>query len=274
MVALYLALNFLFNRHRLTDPITVQGTTLIMGDSHLRTAVDPELLTNTSNICRGAEPYVMTYFKLKRILQDNSQIERVILGFSYNSFSGYQDIRLTGTKAGSQFSRYYEVLPLSLLDQIDISKSKFYQTYVGELALYPNFSERFNLGGFQKHEPGIDKANLMETINKHFYPTGEFIGTSNHAKIYLDSIVHLTKDEDISLILLAAPLHAAYRERVPAEIKDYFTSVKLDMKKQGVLVLDFLDRPTEDVEFKDYDHLCYLGAKEFTKLLEGKIKPR
>ena len=264
LLAAFFGTNVLINIHRLFDPVILRTTTLIMGDSHLKTSVDPTLLPNASNVCSGAEPYAVTYYKLQKYLKDNPQIEEIILGFSYNNLGGGQDRRLNGRNAKSQFIRYYEILPIDLPKRVEVNESKFYHTYIRELAMYPNFFESKFLGGFEKHKPGLEKADLTATINKHFYPDGQFAGLSKYAELYLDSIINLTKTRKLELIVVSPPLHKSYIQQVPLEIKDYFGVVKSNIEAQDIRVLDFIDLPYPDSLFKDYDHLSYNGAREFT----------
>ncbi|MCP4457475.1 MAG: type II toxin-antitoxin system VapC family toxin [Cytophagales bacterium] len=73
--------------------------------------------------------------------------------------------------------------------------------------------------------------------------------------------------------MVAAPLHEAYREKVPMEIKDYFVKMKSDLTKQGIPILDFIDQPLENSAFKDFDHLNFDGARVFTKKLSDMKNP-
>ncbi|MCP4457474.1 MAG: hypothetical protein GY816_05525 [Cytophagales bacterium] len=157
LVGLFFTINFLINYHRPTDPANLDGSILIMGDSHLKTAIDPVGLPQSSYVCSGVESYVMTFYKLKKLIRENPQVKEVLLSFSYNNFSGYQELRLIGSRAKSQFIRYYEILPLDLPEQIEINDTKFYHTFIRELALYPNFFDSKYLGGFEKHKSGIEK---------------------------------------------------------------------------------------------------------------------
>ena len=54
------------------------------------TSLNPKLLYNTINISQGAEPYVLTYWKLKEILMLN-KIDTLILGFAPHNISEYND---------------------------------------------------------------------------------------------------------------------------------------------------------------------------------------
>ena len=41
---------------------------LIIGDSHPSRAVNPEMLENAINVCQSAENYIITFWKLKKII--------------------------------------------------------------------------------------------------------------------------------------------------------------------------------------------------------------
>jgi len=274
LMAGYLAINLLINFHRLTDPISLEGNVLIVGDSHLNTSLNPDQFASASNICMGGEAYILTFYKLKKAIEDNGQIDHVLCGFSYNNFSAYRDARLTGEKSKSQFSKYYPVLPLDLPEKIVVNETKFYHTFLRELTLYPNFSPPPYLGGFVKYPYELDKANLKETIRKHYYTNGPFIGISPYTEQFLDSIVSFTTEKNIELTLVSAPLHREYRSRIPEEIKTAFNKTKLRMTRKGILVLDFLDISYNDTLFKDYDHLNYEGAQIFTELIKKEISNR
>ena len=273
LLAAFFGANILINIHRLTEPAVVNGTTLIMGDSHLKTSVDPTLFPSASNICSGAEPYPMTFYKLQKYLKDNPKTKEILLGFSYNNLGGYQNQKLNGTNAKSQFIRYYEIMPLDLPKRIEVNESKFYHTYVRELAMYPNFFESKFLGGFDKLKAGLERADLTMTINKHFYQDGEFAGISDYSATYLDSIISLTKAHDLTLTIISPPLHKSYIQKVPIEIKDHFEVIKSHIEAQQIRVLDFTYQSYPDSLFKDYDHLSYKGAREFTKDLLSKKNP-
>ena len=63
---------------------------LIMGGSHGEDAIDPFVLGNAFNYALRGENYVLTYYKLKRIVEEDAvEIRSLILHFDYHSFSSF-----------------------------------------------------------------------------------------------------------------------------------------------------------------------------------------
>ena len=63
---------------------------IVIGDSHPMAAVNTNMLDNAINISRSAEPYVLTYWKLKAILKNHIP-EILIIGFSPHNISAFND---------------------------------------------------------------------------------------------------------------------------------------------------------------------------------------
>ena len=95
---LILGINFSLNLYFInTIPPMVNANTLIIGDSHPQTAINPKLLNNAENLSQSAEPYLITYFKLKKLL-DTNKINTVILGYSYHNLSAFNDKKFIDSK--------------------------------------------------------------------------------------------------------------------------------------------------------------------------------
>jgi len=272
IVLTFILVNFWWNQDRLEPDLDMEATTLIAGDSHLMTALNPAKFDRGDNICSGAEPYVMTYYKLKEIIRANPQINHILLGFSYHNLSAYQDIKIHGPRAKSQFERYYPMLPMDLPDKVEVSSSKYYHTFLKELGLFPNLKDYNFIEGFRKFEPNLEKSEVEKTIDKHFYTHGEYVGISRYAAAFLDSIQHLTTQHQIDLTLVGAPLHYEYSEKVPEEIKTLYSELKEKYRARGINVLDHQQAAYPDAFFKDHDHLSSKGAEVFTEEILKTLK--
>jgi hypothetical protein len=271
LVLTWLFSNWLWNNSQHSRPLNVDATTLIVGDSHLMSALIPGRMENTENVCAGAESYLMTYYKLIRVLNDNPQVNQVLLGFSYNNFSTYQDDRITGDRAKSQFNRYYPVLPLRLVKYVPMNRTKFVHTYVQKMMLYPNKDVFPYRGGFQSHEPGIHMADVRKTINKHFFPDGKASGISFQSSAYLDSIISLCDQRNVNLVLVSAPVHQFYAEEVPLHIKVFYERKYEELLDRDVPVLHYINKSMRNGNFKDFDHLAFSGAEQFTEIIKGDL---
>ena len=64
----YLAVSVAWNQAavRLTRP-RIASRILVAGDSHVMTALNPEILGSAANVAQGAEPLFVTYWKLRAL---------------------------------------------------------------------------------------------------------------------------------------------------------------------------------------------------------------
>lgn len=267
----WMTINFIFNYYQLNRPVKIDADTLIIGDSHLRFGLDPELIPSSENVCIGAEPLLITHYKLKRILSDNPDIKTVLLGYSYNNFSAYQDEKLYGNRAKSQYNKYYSVLPLSLPNYTHLNEVKFYHTYVEKMLLYPNFKPWPFMGEHDKMKPNLENANLDAIMKRHYYIDDEVADISTISGQYLDSIISLTLDRKVKLFLISTPLRPEYIENTPDHIVNYWDEKTMDLRDKGVNILDYskLDYPAD--HFHDHDHLSIIGTEKFSKEVLEKI---
>jgi hypothetical protein len=267
-----MGINLYINSYRLQFRFQTEAPTLIVGDSHLMTSVDPAKFKNAENLCSGGEPYVFTFYKLKNIIKHNPEVKRLVLGFSYQNLAGFQDQRLLGPKSKSQFERYYPLLPAELPRYIPVSKDKFYHSYLKELALFPNFREYKFIDGFKKHQAHLHRADLQETVRKHYFPGNNVSMLSKYAPLYLDSIYNLSREHDIELILAGAPVHPDYLKQVPDKVREAYQAMGEKFQERNVPVLTYFELVYPDSHYRDYDHLSYLGAEKFTQRIKSDIE--
>ncbi len=269
VVLAWLGVNFAINYYHISRPVRFDATTVIIGDSHLMSSLDPELLPNAMNVCDGAESYVATFYKLKRILADNPQMNHVLLGFSYNNLSANQDDRFTIHRTKGFFDKYYPVFPLELPEYVKLNETKFYHSFVEKMMLYPNLGKKVIEGGFRNRTTRLNDADVEDTIDKHYFKGDSLVGDSEFAPQYLDSIVYLCHVKNLELTLIAAPLHASYRELIPGSAKNSWLKKKGELTTAGHSVLDFTRVDFPDSFYLDYDHLAYLGAEQTTLYLKS-----
>ena len=76
------------------EDLHLTSSTLIMGDSRTQYSLDPHLFPSANNISQTAEPYFLTYWKLKALI-DLHEIDTVILGFAHQNISAFNDRKLS-----------------------------------------------------------------------------------------------------------------------------------------------------------------------------------
>ena len=90
----YFILIFFINLNAKEEVNLGQYDTLIVGDSGLGASLNPKKLYSTQNICQNSEPYYITYFKLKFLLEKNVKPDTIILGFGNHNISNYNEYKL------------------------------------------------------------------------------------------------------------------------------------------------------------------------------------
>lgn len=275
IVIAIMAGNYLFNKNYVNRPPDIEEAKIVIaGDSRMMTSIDPEKIDSSVNIAQNSESYVITYHKLKRVLEHNESVEQIVLGFSYPSFSAYLDGIFNGDIATTDvLTRIYPLMSLEDFTVLEVDEEKYYQVLFKNLFVYPHINHQKYMGGFSRLEYGLDKADLESVILRHYYDEdSNNIGISPVAEKYLDSIILLAEEEEVELILVNVPLQEDYLEQIPENFRKYYEEVKQECISEGVEVLDYGDLPMEDRYFKDYNHLDYEGATYFTSIIKQELE--
>lgn len=282
-VILLLLASYAVNRWLIrSDRYIIAGDirTLIIGDSHARRALNPNIIEASVNISMGGEPYIVTLRKLERILCDNPGIQNVVMGLTWLNLSGIQDERFRHPRSSkAMFDRYYPLVDLDDLSQVPVDYRKYLQSLIRNEVL-PNRQYAANLlkRSFNRGAPSYpyiggfifdviapeDQLSLEETIEKQFYPNGRDAVVSQTSINALFGIVSLAGERGVNLFLVATPLHSDYIEKVPADIKSAFKECRGKIAEtQGVRFLDYRREIESDIGglFMDYNHVNMEGAE-------------
>jgi hypothetical protein len=271
IVLIIMAGNYFFNKTYLNIPPKLNDTeVLIIGDSRLMTGINPDLIPNCKNTAQNSESYLISYYKLKYLLAHQHGIKRVILSFSYPSFSAYLDGIFKGDVATLDvLNRIYPIMGLRDFNGVEVDEQKYYQVLFKNMLVYPHTNHHKYLGGFVKLKPGLERANLDGTIMRHYFDKDtNNIGISKVARAYLDSMIVLTQQKNVELVLVNVPLHKDYLKRIPKNFIDYYDQVKKELELKNVRILDYGGMVIDDKYFKDYNHLDEEGANYITEIIK------
>lgn len=86
---------------------------VFMGDSHVRSSLNDKQIENHVNLGLYAETFYFTYYKLKFLLAENSNVKRVYLGLGYHSLSNFYDKFIYGKDSKTISSNYFSYSPLN-----------------------------------------------------------------------------------------------------------------------------------------------------------------
>ena len=246
--------------------------TLILGHSHAALGYNTKYIDNTVNIGEQAEPYVYSYFKLKKIVQNNPKIKRVFVEYTNNQINKKDMDRWLWEDKYLQHSfKKYGVL----LDGDAIT------------SLYKNNTQGF-ITAFSKSL--FDNIPRLYSLNKNIFLKGQFGGyipceeqlkdnqemrkrTLKDTKISFENIFYLRKiveychEHKIEIILVRTPMHKTYdlsynEIKFEMILKTYFKNIKF---------IDNKNFEISDNGFQDREHLNINGAKIYSQYFNKQI---
>ena len=254
--------------------LTKDSSVFIAGDSHPQRGINPEYFKHAENIAQSAEPYVLTYWKLKKIFQTHVP-DTLILGFSPHNISAYNDLKFSDDNwAPEVFRRSYPILNLDNIEgKIPINYFTYSRVIWDNTAYFPKEDHINYMGQFAKGE--ASKPNDWErVIKRQFYDEDKSLGVSELSVQYLDSIVHLCTTKNIEIVLVSTPVHTTYFENIPPPMMERYSDLCQHYATRH-LVFNRMNKEYPDSLFFNSNHLNTLGANTFTQELieELKVKP-
>lgn len=272
-ILLFFSVNALVNYFIYTDENfdLNKANVLIMGDSHIHKSVDPSSFFSAVNVAQPAESYVLTYWKLKKMIVDNG-VDSVIVGFSPHNLSAFNDQKFSNTTWSEEmFKRCYTILEFKSLDDVKVDWKGFTKVYFKNNCFYPTSDHVFYRGGFEPKE-GSHLNKIQTTINRHYYGNGEPFKASVSCIKQLELIVGLCVSNKTKVILVSPPVHPKYYDKIPLSLKKSYKSVKENLQLKGVLVIDKTAEFYPDSLYYDGDHLNSRGANRFSKELAAILR--
>ncbi|MGY6521475.1 MAG: hypothetical protein ACXIUD_07095 [Mongoliitalea sp.] len=250
-----------------------EGTKLlIIGNSQPEAAFNDELIENSYNFAKEAEPYFYTYIKLRGLLDQPHAIERVFIQVSPWEFTSERDswvwgksnlqsmywkffLHFNGQEYGLLWSKSWDNLLNVHLFQ---SLTRLYKRVV----LADPVSVRADYGGYVAW-PETDLA-LGESVPE----LEELNYESNNVHIaYLEKIVYLLQKEGIAIYFTQTPLHASVRDLYDSQ--QLLEALPVLMK--DIPYLDFSGFPVDSKYFSDEFHLNAAGATLFSEWFNQRL---
>ncbi|MDD3356846.1 MAG: hypothetical protein PHP72_08035 [Dysgonamonadaceae bacterium] len=243
-------------------------TKLYMGDSHVRYAVNENLLKHSLNLGNSSESLYFSYFKLRQTVKNNPNIQELNLGFSCHNISEYYDDYIFGKYSNSVTPNYFYILPFD--EQLKMMKRDFKQVlprlvHVLKSGINSWFNKNTFEGGYDNLFTDVMpvKASMDERLNLQYYSNGTLHSFSSLNLIYLDKIVKLCKEKNVNLIVINTPMHPYYQAKVPKKFVEKYNSI-VSSKNLKVMDLTRLELP-ENCYQPDGDLVLEEGATETTK---------
>ena len=263
-------------------------TTLILGDSHVGSNLNPVFIPGSINVACGAEDISFSYYKLKKLINAYPSIKTVIMSWSYHQlyiqkgFSNhflnrYQTIldnefyekKLTQEK----FNYVYLLRYISNRFQIPLGVSNDIYDYVYYGILNRGSKSPF-LGSFNAVEGNsIDEVYYSgNPQHRHYYRKGKLITSSPMRKYYLRECVDVCLEKRIRLYLINAPVHKSYYAIIPEGVKNEVDSLAISLENDTTFYMNFSQMSLPDSYFADYHHLNSTGSEYLSKYFNDSIR--
>lgn len=248
---------------------------LVLGDSHTEYAVDDSVFKSSINLSHSADTYFYSFLKLRRMKEENPQIDTLLLALSnHNLLIEYEDRWLFNTAhIKSKFRIYTDLMDFS--DFMFLFKSNSSGVIQGFIEA-PKYSVKLLFRGeLQERDLGkflpSERNKLLEDIEQlKDNKKQRLLKYSENEKKYLFKIVDFCNKNNIELLFIGTPLHSEYvnrKEKEFAFFNEFYSSNLQEFK-----YLDYTKFAIPDSGFQDSDHLNASGAKFFTEYLMKDIR--
>lgn len=274
-----LTIFLILNRHCGNFQINENNNILIVGHSHPECAFNDSLISHVKNYAASGESYFYTYFKTKKIIEQNPEINIVLIEFSNNQIRASKDDwiwneeyilnRLPKYGAYMDFEAYRLLLtknPKGLMNAMPaFLKYSLNQAFNG-------YQTQEDIGGYYYLERNKTDS-LVANINQISIPDNPSQAISDYNLQYLQKLIHCLISLNRRVFLIRSPLHSMYEGY---SNEGQFQEIR-KVNFPEIEFLDFSKFPLKNSEFGDLEHLNHRGARKFSAwfnqlLLEGLLE--
>lgn len=230
-------------------------------------------------MAQSGEAYLYSYIKLRKLLEANKNIRRVMIEVTNNNLESEMDEWTFGkTYVRYHYQKYAHLLkwdelqllvrenPKAVTDAIAIT-AKNNLVYL-RTNHFPYYTYA-DWGKFKKWEESkID--SIIQLTNEQIGTKKASLNTpvfkfSKYNLRFLDSIVALSKQHRKEILFLRAPQHPFYQNTLKDSI--YFKT--LSVRYKSIPLIDFARMGLPDDEYLDFHHVNFKGAVKVSKKLDS-----
>jgi len=248
-----------------------EANLLIIGDSHPEKAIDPALFNSALNLSQSSEPYPVTLWKLRRILQER-QVDTVLIGFSHHNLTGYQDTKFRDADTALEmFRRMYSIASFNDLRPLQVDYPGYLKAWIRNMAIIPR-RDHFNFLDTYDNSRRNDISDYKEASERHFKNKGLPVVFSVTAMKNLDAIIELCREHQVEPVLVGCPVHLRYLQEIPDYIRTRYDIEKERYRQMGVHIIDQTRLVLPDSCYLNSDHLNQSGAEIYFKILSAELR--
>lgn len=249
-------------------------TRLVIGHSHSECSIDDSILQNSINLSASGESYFYNYQKLKKVVENNKQINTVFIEFSNGQIDSVMDDWIWGHQKMSYYLQYYSPFldsedfnlllknnSTDLFSSYSVATRKhLYRILRGDYHLVDEIGSYAD-ARLSKVDEMIAKNKFNSTISK-----SQTLSETNLS--YLRKMIDFCRKNDVQVFLFRSPQHPLYADLINEPL---FQNV-LNTQFNDIEFLDFDDMYFPNNHYLDLHHLNYKGARQFTALFNDLIE--
>ena len=265
--------------------------TIIIGASHLQVGIDDSSAMHALNLSNSGMPYYYTYAKSKQLLQQNSQITKLVISLSPIHISPYGDSFLFTDKG---LSRENAFLFFPLLDEYKTLGYRRYSidflasylkykmgvpfNYMEDIKLFIRsfkqeltFKDHDFMGSYKPYdENNIEAEGIKQKANMYF---GGKVKFSDYSIQTVEKIADLTNEHAVKLYILNMPVYKKFKDLIPTIYSDEHINIisKLLENHKHIKYIDYYNYPLLDEDYLDGDHINTSGAKKLLNEIEQDV---
>jgi hypothetical protein len=244
---------------------------LIVGDSHTECAINDNIFKRSVNISQSAEAYLYSYLKLRKFLNANHHINKVILSFHGGSIDISRDRWITGevyikdhfTKYIYLFTKdefFFMIKNKPFLSAVIKTSAHSRDIILKLITKRDSTYADLYLGGYL----WLDRDKLDEDLERAKNIEPEQHKYALYTYDYIIKIYELCKQYDVELILFNSPTYNSEIYGNKDVLLDYYNN-----HFSTIRYLDLSDFTLPKYGYGDINHLNYKGAEVFSKYLEN-----
>lgn len=236
---------------------------VVIGHSMTECAIDDKIYKGSINVSQSGTGLNYSYVKLRKILNENPQIDTVILGLKPDDFVENHGDGFTSLIINEKVPKYF-----FLFDKSEAGEFVLYPSFYSALCKIPfdyiiNFSKTF-YSDYSINDYGIGKfksklGSHLSNANVVSYDMNDSSKINVYFHSYLLKINNLCITENVHLVCITTPMYSSSNN-------PYFVQY---MMKNHIDYHDFSDYQLPASCFLDYIHLNAKGSQLFSNNLDS-----
>ncbi len=279
----YLTCMALYNFYKLEKFHILDPTieTVIVGDSHLKYSLNPEQLESAVNYCTSAEALVLTFAKIKFLLEkEENTIKRILIPLGYHNITEAEYDKLNSEKwSNEMYTRSIPfILPRLVTSEMGYDNFQMFKILLTNISLKPIDIDDQKLKTFGEFVSSsmnhLEMTILNEVIKNHFYIQNRSLRYEPKIRDLMIDICGYCTLRNVEVLIINTPLHPMYLENVPSQIKRDYDGLEAELKAMFPQSVEFMRTENmyfPDSAYLDFDHLNKYGAQIFGEYVKNEL---